>query len=133
MSHTVKIKTQFKQASALKEAFRAMGWEIREKSKIRTYPGDSKANVVYDFIAVNPDKDRSYSYDVGVNEANGELEVHCDFFGGSIAKSLGTDMVKLKDEYACQVIEQKYAYEGAAVFRTTTSDGTIELDVQFPS
>ncbi|NBQ70328.1 MAG: hypothetical protein EBU46_16440 [Nitrosomonadaceae bacterium] len=133
MSHTVKIKTQFKQIGPLKDAFRAMGWTIKEKSKIRTYPGDPKSNEVYDFVAVNPDKNASYAYDVGINESGEELSVHCDFFGGSIAKTLGSDLIKLKDEYACQVIEQKYAYEGAAVFRTTNSDGTIDLDVQFPS
>lgn len=133
MSHTVKIKTQFKQVDQLKAAFRALGWEIKEKARIRTYPGDSKANVVYDYVAVNPDKDKSYSYDVGFNEAASEIEVFWDPFGGSIAKTLGAEMNKLKDEYACQVIEHKYAYEGAAVFRSTTQDGTIQLDVQFPN
>lgn len=132
MSHTVKIKTQFKQADSLKAAFQAMGWTIKEKSCIRTYPGDEKAGTVYDFVAINPDRSNT-SYDIGVNEGGEELAVHCDFFGGSIAKSLGIDLVKLKDEYACQVIEQKYAYTGASVFRTTTTDGTIELNVQFSS
>lgn len=130
MSHTVKIQTKFKQLDALKKAFEHFGWTITENAKARTYSYDSTANKKYDFVAVNPSQDGSMTFDLGITQAeNGELELFGDMWGGSIAKTLGTGLDKLKQEYAYRVIEQKYAYEGASVFREVNQDGTQTVNV----
>ncbi len=130
MSHTVKIQTKFTQLNALKKAFEHFGWSIVENAKARTYSGDPKQHDKYAYVAINPDKSTDRVFDVGVNVgANGELEVFCDMWGGSIARSLGENMNKLRQEYAYRVIEEKYAYEGASVFRTENADGTIDVSV----
>lgn len=132
MSHTVKINTQFKRLDPLKAAFKALGWEIKEKSKLRTYPGDPQANKTFDWVAVNPSKE-SNAYDIGIMQNGEELGVFCDFFGGSISKQLGSELKGLKKEYAMQVIEEMYALNGATIFREQNADGTFNLDVQFPT
>jgi hypothetical protein len=130
MSHTVKIQTQFKQINPLKRAFEHFGWKIVENSKARTYSGDPKQNDKYQFVAVNPDLGTDRVFDVGINvNANGEIDVYGDMWGGSISKSLGSNLDKLRQEYAYRVIEEKYTYEGASVFRTANQDGTMTVDV----
>lgn len=130
MSHTVKIQTKFTQLNPLKKAFEHFGWDLVEKAKARVYPNDPKQNDIYDFVAKNPQTGSS-SYDVGIQVGpNGEVEVHCDFYGGSIAQTLGTNLDKLRGEYAYRVIEEKYAYEGASVFRTENQDGSMDVIVE---
>ena len=131
MSHTVKIQTKFTQLDALKKAFEHFGWKITENSKARTYSYDPQANKKYNFVAVNPAQDGSMTFDLGIEQkASGELEIFGDMWGGSISKTLGAGLDKLKQEYAYRVIEQKYAYEGASVFRTTNQDGSQEVTVE---
>ena len=129
MSHTVKIQTKFTQLNPLKKAFEHFGWNIVENAKAKTYPNDPRQNEVYAYVAKNP-QTSSNNYDVGIKVgANGEVEVHCDFYGGSIAQTLGNNLDKLRGEYAYRVIEEKYAYEGASVFREMKEDGSMEVTV----
>ena len=132
MSHTAKINTQFKRFEPLKTALAQFGWTIKEKSKCRLYSSDPARNTVYDYVAVNP-KNEYNSYDVGikVNKTTGELELYGDFYGGSVAATLGTNLDRLREEYAYRVMEEKYAYEGASVFRTQNQDGTQTVEVEF--
>ena len=132
MSHTVKIQTKFTQLEPLKKAFEQFGWKIKEKSTARTYAYDPQKNKVYDLVAVNPGKEGSMTFDLGLTvKEDGEIDVLGDLWGGSIAQTLGNNLEKLKGEYAYRVIEQKYAYEGASVFRTVNQDGTQTVDVEF--
>jgi len=131
MSHTVKIATKFTQLDCLKKAFEHFGWEIKEKSKIRTYQYDEKADTVYDFIAVNPGKEGSLTFDLGIKpNENGELQIYGDMWGGSVGKTLGTDLEKLKQEYAYNVIEQVYSQNMTGITREIVNDNimvTVDL------
>ena len=127
MSHTVKIQAKFRTEclSSFKRAMAVFGWSTKENSKIRTYPGDPDRTTEYPLIAVNPNA----GYDLGVqfNEKTGELEVLGDFYDGSISKTLGTNLDKLKQEYSCCVIEDKFAYEGVSTTRQLEQDGSISI------
>ena len=127
MSHTVKIKSQFKaeHMESFKRALAQFGWQTKENSTIRTYSSDQDRNVVYPMIAVNPNA----GYDLGlkINELTGELEVMGDFYDGSIAKTLGSELNDLKKEYSCCVIEDKLAFEGYVATRTVNQDNTIDI------
>ena len=126
MSHTVKIQTKFKNENftAFKRALEHHGWTMKENSKARTYPGDPAQNTSYPFVAVNPE---SNGYDVGLRIENGDIEVYCDFYGGSIAKTLGADLNELRKEYAYRVIEERLVNEGYSVARTVNVDGTVDV------
>jgi hypothetical protein len=127
MSHTVKIQAKFKteQLEAFKRALSVFGWTTKEKSQIRTYPGDSARSTVYDLIAVNPNS----GYDLGLvfNDKTGELEVMGDFYDGSISKTLGSGIDNLKQEYSLAVIEDKFAFDGYVTSREVEQDGAISI------
>lgn len=127
MSHTVKIKAQFKteHLQSFMRALEHFGWKTQENSKIRTFGSDPARNKVYDLIAVNPNN----GYDLGLvfNRQSGELEVMGDFFDGSIAKTLGNNLDNLKQEYSCCVIEDKLAFEGYVASRQINNDGTVDI------
>jgi len=125
MSHTVAIKTQFNNWEAFKSGLAKLGWEIKEKSKARTYPSDPDRNKIYDWIAVNPDKGYN-AYDVGISQnAEGEISLHWDPYGGSIAKGLGQDFCELKKNYVVAVTEQYY--EEVQILEML-ADGSIILE-----
>ena len=127
MSHTVKIKAQFKTQNleSFKRAIEHFGWKLVENSKIRTYRGDPGRETIYPMIGLNPEN----GFDVGIqfNQETGELEVLGDFYDGSISKTLGKDLDKLKQEYACCVAEDQLAYMGYSAMRQAEQDGTISI------
>ena len=127
MSHTVKIQAKFRTEclDSFKRALANFGWQTKENSTARTYPGDPAQHTKYSLVAVNPEN----GYDLGVqlNEKTGELEVLGDFYGGSIAKTLGQNLDKLKQEYSCCVIEDRFAYEGVATTRQVEETGEISI------
>jgi hypothetical protein len=129
MSHTVKIATQFKveHLNAFKRSLEKFGWTIKEKSKARTYHNDPDRDKVYDYVAVNPGTGNVHDVGINVNNVTNELEIMCDFYGGSIEKTLGKELNNLKKEYSCTVIEDKLAYEGYTVQRQLNLDGSIDL------
>jgi hypothetical protein len=128
MSHTVKINTQFKteHMNAFKRALESFGWSLKENAKIRTYQSDEARNTTYPTIMVNPQT----GYDIGLktNEQTGEIELFGDFYDGSIARTLGSNVEKLKQEYSACVIEDKLAYEGYSVERQLNQE-TGMLDI----
>ena len=132
MSHSAKIQTKFLNLNALTKAFETYGWKIIQKAKARLYAYDPKRDDVYDYVAVNPQKE-GQAFDLGINvKENGELDVYGDFWGGSIEASLGSNLGKLRGEYAYRVMEEKFAFEGATVFCTQNQDGTRTVDVEYP-
>lgn len=128
MSHTVKIQTKFKNENftAFKRALENFGWTIKENSKGRTYPGDTAANTVYPYVAVNKGTG-SNSYDIGIKIEGAEIACYGDFYGGSISNELGADLVNLRKEYAYRVIEQRMTDEGYTVSREVAQDGTVDV------
>lgn len=110
--------------SCVKEAFKKLGWTIKENSKIRTYPYDPDRDKVYPFIAVNPKN----GYDLGlVPNDSGQIEVFGDFFDRSIAEQLGADICKMKQQYACAVIEDEFLFKGYTVDIEAQENGNLEV------
>ena len=108
MSHTVAIKTQLNNWSTLEKTLNQLGWVIKEKSKIRTYPSDPQRNKVYDFIAQNPMK--GSAYDVGITvDAEDNVSLHYDPFDGSVERTLGQQFSTLKREYVMNTTKQYYS------------------------
>ena len=107
MSHAVEITTTFFNWEALKRALGKLNWQIKENSKIRTYPSDPKGREVYPYVAVNP-LPGGYDMGVRVDPVTGQITFIWDSFGGSITKSLGADFVKLKIEYTKELVEEHY-------------------------
>lgn len=128
MSHTVKIQAKFRveHMNSFKRAMEHFGWKIAENSKIRTYASDPARDTIYPAIAVNPQQ----GFDLGIqfNEETGEIEVLGDFYGGSVAKTLGTNIDKLKQEYACCVAEDHFALMGWSATREVTADDKIVVN-----
>jgi hypothetical protein len=126
MSHTVKIQTKFKNENfnAFRRALEHHGWTLKENDKARTYPGDPAQHTNYPFVAVNP---QANGYDIGLRVEEGDISVFCDFYGGSITKTLGQDLNELRKEYAFRVIEERLANEGYSVSRTINQDGTVDV------
>lgn len=126
MSHTVKIKTTFKDASIFKKALEKFGWTIKENSKIRTYPSDSARDTVYKQIAVNP---ASSGYDIGITtKPDGEIELYADFYDGSIQKSLGQDLQRLRQEYSTQLTIDEMTFNGFTAEQSVGKNGEILLE-----
>lgn len=126
MSHTVKIKTLFKDLNVFKKALEKFGWTVKENEKIRTYPSDSARNTVYKYVAVNPKQD---GYDIGVGQKeDGELELFADFHDGSIAAGLGQDLQKLRQEYSKQLTIDEMTFNGYTVDESTDNNGNISLE-----
>jgi hypothetical protein len=112
MSHTVALKTQFKNMDLLTKAFKTLGWTIKENSKIRTYPGDPTpaAQVTYKHVAVNPTHG---GYDLGLvlDEKTGEITPMGDLFSaGRVQNTLGQDLCELKKQY-CIEVAREYSQE----------------------
>lgn len=98
MSHSVNIKTQFKNLTNLLNQFKIKGWEIVTNQKCRTYPSDPRREEVHPYVAKNP---RAQGYDVGVNvDTEGNAYFICDFFDASIEQQLGKDLKTIKQGYA---------------------------------
>ena len=98
MSHSVDIKTQFKNLNNLLSQFEKAGWTIVTGAKLNTYPSDPRREEIHQYVAKNP---QAGGYDVGVNvDAEGNTYFVCDFFGGSIERSLGENMKNVKQGYA---------------------------------
>ena len=108
MSHSVNIKTQFKNLENLLTQFTKLGWTIQRDIKCRTYPSDPRRNEVHPYVAVNP---KTSGYDVGIHvDEEKNAYFVCDFFGGSIEATLGKGMHKVKQGYAVDELK-KFMYE----------------------
>jgi hypothetical protein len=109
MSHSVNIKTEFKNITNLLEQFEAHGWTIVENQKCRTYPSDPRRDEQHRYVAKNP---KTGGYDIGVNiDGEGNAYFVCDFFDSSIQAQLGTNLKKIKQGYALKELEKQLKYE----------------------
>jgi hypothetical protein len=98
MSHSVNIKTQFKNIRNLLSQFEKAGWAIENDAKCRTYPSDPRKEEIHKYVAKNP---LAHGYDIGVDVDNeGNAYFVCDFFDSSIQKQLGENLKNIKQGYA---------------------------------
>jgi hypothetical protein len=124
MSHTVAIKTEFKNWNILTKTLENLGWTLKQNSKLRTYPSDPQRNTVYEWIAVNPDKN---GYDVALRiNADESIDLLCDTFGGSIERTLGNQFRTLKKEYVINVAKNEF--EEVEILKAL-ADGSLILEV----
>lgn len=125
MSHTVQVKTEFKNVKTLTKALESLGWSVVQKRQIRTYDLDK---TVYDCVALNPS---TSGYDIGIN-VNGKngLEVKCDLFGGSIEATLGSNLTKLKQKYAVQSVRDLYQYKNVIITVKDGQQGNTVITIQ---
>ena len=104
MSHSVSIKTKFKNRKLLLETFEKLDWKVVENQKCTTYPSDPSRNVVHQYVALNP---IPHGYDVGIDiNSDGEATFTCDFFDSSIAKQLGQNLKNVKQNYSLSELKQ---------------------------
>jgi len=104
MSHSVNIKTKFKNKKLLFETFEKLDWKIVENQKCTTYPSDPSRNVVHQYVALNP---RPHGYDVGIDiNSDGEATFTCDFYDSSIAAQLGHNLKNVKQNYSLAELKQ---------------------------
>ena len=98
MSHSVNIKTQFKNIKNLLAQFEQAGWAIATDSKCRTYPYDPRKDEMHKYVAKNP---KSNGYDIGIDlDSEGNAYFVCDFFDRSIQDQLGENLKSIKQGYA---------------------------------
>lgn len=108
MSHSVNIKTQFKNINTLLNQFKGLGWEIVTDQKCRTYYSDPRREEVHKYVAKNPQAG-GFDVGIGVDNDNNAYFV-CDFFDHSIERQLGSNLQKVKQGYALDEIK-KHLYE----------------------
>ncbi len=123
MSHTVAIKTEFKNWNVLQKTLNRLGWTIKENTKCRTYPSDPDRNKIHPIAAINP---MSSGYDMGVKlNEDGSIEFLWDSYGGSIEKSLGKGFSTLKKEY---IVDLTREYYEEVELMELLADGSIILE-----
>jgi len=125
MSHTVKVKVEFKvtELPQLSTALKALGWHLVENAEARQYNGRK----TYRWVAINPDKSTS-GYDVGISQKGEQLELYTDFYNGSVERTLGAHLCKLKQEFAVAVVEDEFP--NANIIRTNQKDGNVLLEIE---
>ena len=114
MSHSVNIKTQFKNIENLLNQFTKAGWALEHNTKCRTYPSDPRRDEFHTYVAKNP---KTSGYDIGINlDSEGSAFFVCDFFDPSIQQQLGKDLKTIKQGYALDELhnfmrEENLSYE----------------------
>jgi hypothetical protein len=103
MSHSVNIKTQFKEIHTLLQTFEEHGWTIVENQTCKTYPSDPSRNEVHRWVAKNP----KGGYDVGIDvDEEGMAKFTCDFYDSSIAAQLGNNLQRVKQGYSMNQLKR---------------------------
>jgi hypothetical protein len=104
MSHSVNIKTQFKNIKNLLAQFEQAGWAILNDTKCRTYPSDPRREEVHKYVAKNP---KANGYDIGIDlDSEGNAYFVCDFFDRSIQDQLGENLKNIKQGYALSELKK---------------------------
>jgi hypothetical protein len=104
MSHSVNIKTEFKNIENLLGQFRKRKWNIITDSKCNTYYSDPRKEEVHKYVAKNPSNG---GFDVGIDVDNtGNAYFVCDFYDRSIEKQLGHNLKDIKQGYALEEVKK---------------------------
>lgn len=126
MSHIAKVQIIVKDLEALAAAATALGCELVTGQKTHRYYANAQGKCEH-AIRVTGSKD---AYEIGVvRGADGNWELQADFWQGGrgLAEKVGTDAVKLRQEYAAQVAEKQARRMGKRVQRSMREDGAIVL------
>jgi hypothetical protein len=125
MSHSVNIKTQFKDTKLLEAAFESRGWKIVTNQVCRTYPSDPSRGKVHQFVAVNP---QANGYDVGIDVGeDGNAFFTCDFFDSSIERQLGKQIKDIKQGYSLAKLKKFMSEEDLNYEVTTLATGQLKV------
>ena len=117
MSHFSQVQTEFTNLDALKEAVRALGFELQKGGIVRGY-GGNKTTAQY--VIKLPD-----GYDLGFNYDGQKFTAVGDFWNNHIEKYMGKRLSKLKAEYARKHIILTARRKGHMVL--FQSDHTIKV------
>jgi hypothetical protein len=102
MSHSVNIKTEFKNIINLLGQFTSRGWRIEQNTKCNTYPSDPRRDEIHRYVAKNPKN----QYDIGINvDKQGMATFVCDFYDKTIEQQLGKNLQNIKQGYALQEVK----------------------------
>lgn len=121
----------FRNEKALKEAFQALTWTLKENEKIRTYPRDPNRDVVYPVVAVNPDVD--CHYDIGVvRSPNGVLDLVADSLMAkeSFERTLGKGFLGLSQQYNIANYKQYARNHGGVAHTHKLSNGDVRMELE---
>jgi hypothetical protein len=125
MSHSVNIKTQFKQIDTLLEQFKAKGWTILTDTTCKTYYSDPRQHEKHKYVAKNP---KPGGYDIGIDiDSDGNAYFVCDFYDRSIEQQLGKNLKDIKQGYAMDEL-RKFMHAEDLDYRVDTLE-TGELVV----
>jgi hypothetical protein len=123
MSHSVNIKTQFKNIKNLLAQFEQAGWVIVNDAKCRTYPSDPRREEVHKYVAKNP---KSTGYDIGIDvDSEGCAYFVCDFFDHSIQQQLGDNLKNIKQGYALSELKKFFREEDMEYKVETLQNGEM--------
>lgn len=120
MSHLTEVKTEFKDAEALKKAAQELGFSWQANAECRFWNDQSKK---FDYVIK-----LKGPYDVGVRcKPSGELALEADLHAGYVEKELGNNLERLKQQYAAEKIKIAARLKAKSVRQRRLQDGTIEM------
>lgn len=137
MSHTLQIRTQFKNSEwpCLRTAFEKLGWSIEAASKIRAYGSDRSENATrtYPYVARNPTKSTK-QFDLGLmvaddpSKSDEALTVYGDTWDTSVEATLGKGLSGLKQAFGQAVIESEFP-DAELTWGELQSDGSRLVEI----
>lgn len=128
MSHSVNIKTEFKNISNLLNQFEKKGWVIVMNQKCNTYPSDPRRDEVHKYVAKNP---TPRGYDIGIQVSDeGHATFVCDFFDPSIEKQLGKELVDIRQGYALDELHEFMQNENLGYQVTKLESGELVITAE---
>ncbi|SFR12461.1 DUF1257 domain-containing protein [Desulfoscipio geothermicus] len=124
MSHWSRVKTNINNMEILECAAKKLGCSISRNSTARGYKNMALKGEMVIAVPGSP-------YDVAVNRnEDGTLSLTTDWYLGYVAKVLGPDFGRLKQQYALEMARKRAAILGAAVTEETMSDGTVRMRIR---
>ena len=118
-----------KNLPSLIRAFESLGWNVRTKSKCRTWSGNRDRTKVYDYVAVNP----ADGYDLGIVQGPKGLTLEGDtsMMREDVWDCLGKDFSKLKRQYSIgQAIQWADERQGQhTIVSDNESTGVVEMEI----
>lgn len=128
MSHSVNIKTEFKNLSNLLAQFIALGWRITQNEKCNTYFSDPRKEEVHRYVAKNP---APRGFDIGIDlDAEGCAYFVCDFYDRSIEQQLGPALQKIKQGYSLSELKDFMQEEGLDYSVNQLATGELVVTAQ---
>ncbi len=120
MSHFTTIKTEIRDAEALKAACAELGFGFLENAKARGFNGRTRPGD-YVLRLKGP-------YDIAVAKTgNGAMALACDWWGGHVEKEAGKNYGRLLQIYGVHKTAAEARRKGYTVRRRALADGSVKL------